>query len=88
MCFENHMFYAWYDKHVFCHPPPPRKALYLYITTHALNELFSKRKLNARSGKHMFYKTHILRTFLDDRKTCMNERTLNMRYSIHAFTMC
>ena len=30
---------------------------------------------NARSSKRMFY------------KTCDNERTLNMRYSIYTFTM-
>ena len=32
-------------------------------------------------------KTPILRTSLNARKTCVNERTLNIRYSIHAFTM-
>ena len=34
-----------------------------------------------------FYKTPVLRTLLDVRKTCVNERTLNMRYSIYTFTM-
>ena len=42
---------------------------------------------NARSGKRMYYKTPVLRTLLDVRKTCVNERTLNMRYSIYTFTM-
>ena len=43
---------------------------------------------NACSGKRMFYKTPILRTLLHVRKTSVNERTLNMRYSINTFTMC
>ena len=43
--------------------------------------------LNARSGKHMFYKTPVLRTLLHICKTCVNEHTLNMRYSIYTFTM-
>ena len=50
-------------------------------------DFFSKRTFNARSGKRMFYKTPILRTLVDVRKTCVNERTLNMRYSIFTFTM-
>ena len=52
-----------------------------------LNSFFSKRTFNARSGKRMFYKTPVLRTLLDVRKTCVKERTLNMRYSIYTFTM-
>ena len=51
------------------------------------NSLFSKHTLNARSGKRMFYKTPVLRTLLYVRKSCVNERTLNMRYSIYTFTM-
>ena len=35
----------------------------------------------------MFYKTPVLRMLLDVRKTCINERTVNMRYSIYTFTM-
>ena len=35
----------------------------------------------------MFYKSPVLRTLLDVRKTCVKERTLNMRYSIYMFTM-
>ena len=51
------------------------------------NSFFWKRTFNARSGERMFYKTHVLHTLLDVRKTCINERTLNMRYSIYTFTM-
>ena len=35
----------------------------------------------------MFYKMHALRTLLDVRITGVNERTLNVRYSIFTFTM-
>ena len=35
----------------------------------------------------MFYKTPVLRTLLDLRKMCVNERKLNMRYSIYTFTI-
>ena len=35
----------------------------------------------------MVYKTPVLRTLIHLRKTCNNERTLNMRYSIYSFTM-
>ena len=42
---------------------------------------------NARSGKRMFYKTPVLRMLLHVRKTCVNERMLNMRYPIDTFTM-
>ena len=35
----------------------------------------------------MFYKTPVLPTLLDVCKTCVDERTLNMRYSIYTFTM-
>ena len=41
----------------------------------------------ARFGKPMFYKTPVLRTLLDERKRCVNERTFNMRYSIYTFNM-
>ena len=51
------------------------------------NPFFSKRTFNTRSGKRMFYKMPVLRTLLDVRKKCVNERTLNMRYSIYTFTM-
>ena len=37
--------------------------------------------------KRMFYKTPVLRMLLHVHKTCVNERTLNMRYSIYTFTM-
>ena len=65
----------------------PWKALCLHITTHAIKYFFSKRTFNACSGKRMFYKTPVLRTLLDVRKTCANDRMLNMRYSIYTFTM-
>ena len=65
----------------------PWKALSLHITTHALKWFFSKRTFNARSGKRMFYETHVLGTLLHVRKTCVNERTLNMCDSIYMFTM-
>ena len=48
---------------------------------------FLKTYVNARSEKSMCYKTSVLRTLLDLCKTCVNERTLNMRYSIYTFTM-
>ena len=35
----------------------------------------------------MVYKTRVLRTLIHVRKMCVNERTLNMRYSIYTFTM-
>ena len=35
---------------------------------------FSERTFNARSGKRMFYETHVLRRSLHVRKTCVNER--------------
>ena len=38
-----------------------------------------KRTFNARSDKRMSYKTPVLHTLLDVRKTCVNKRTLNMR---------
>ena len=77
MRFEKHAFNACYEK-----------ALCLHITTHALKYFFfSKRTFNARSGKRMFYETHVLRTLLHVRRTCVNERTLSMRYSIYMFTM-
>ena len=63
------------------------KALCLHITTHALKYFFSKCTFNARSGKRMFNKTPVLRTLLDVRKTCVNERMLNTRYSIYMLTM-
>ena len=59
----------------------PWNALCLHITTHALEKFFSKRTFNARSGKRMFNKTPVLCTLLDLRKTCVNERVLNMRGS-------
>ena len=65
----------------------PWKALCLHITTHALKKFSSKRMFNARSGKRMFYKTPVLRILLNVRKTCVNERPLNMRYSIYTLTM-
>ena len=65
----------------------PLKALCLHITTNALKSFFSKHMFNARFGNHMFYKTPVLRTLLHVRKMCVNERTLNMRYSIYRFTM-
>ena len=39
---------------------------------------------NASSGKRIFFKTPVLRALLDVHKACVNERMLNMRYSIHA----
>ena len=42
---------------------------------------------NARSSKRMFHKTPVLHTLLDERKMCVNERTLNMRYSAYMFAM-
>ena len=35
----------------------------------------------------MFYKTPVLPILLYIHKTCINERTSNMRYSIYMFTM-
>ena len=49
--------------------------------------IFSKRTFNARSGKRLFNKTHVLRTLLDVRKACVIESTLNVCYSIYMFTM-
>ena len=39
------------------------------------------------SGIRMFCKTPVLHTLLDVHKTCDNERSINMRYSIYTFTM-
>ena len=42
--------------------------------------------VNAHSGKRMLYKTPVLHTLFDVRKTGVNEHTFNMRYSIYMFT--
>ena len=65
----------------------PWKTVCLHITTHAIKLFFSKRTFNARSSKHMFYKTPILCMLLNVRKTCVNERSWNMSYSIYTFTI-
>ena len=52
--------------------------------------LFEKYAFNAWYEKHafyMFYKTHVLHTILHVRKMCVNERRLNMCYSIYMFKM-
>ena len=63
----------------------PWKALYLDMTTHALNLFFMKHTFNTRSEKRMSYKTPVLRTLLYVCEIYVNERTLNMRYSIHVY---
>ena len=88
MRFERHAFNAWVEKPscIFYHP---LKSLMLtYYNLFIKIVFFSKRTFNGRSGKRNFDKTLILRTLLDVRKTCVNERTLNMRYSIYTFTIC
>ena len=84
MRFYKHAFNAWVEKPVFYHLFKSRM-----ITNYNLGIkiVFSKRTFNARSGKRMFYKTPVLRMLLDVCKTCVNERTFNMRYSIYTFTM-
>ena len=77
-------FNAWYEKHAFYHP---LKSLMLTYYNPYIKIGFLKRTFFARSGKRMFNKTHVLRMLLHVRKTCVNERTLNMRYSIYMFTM-
>ena len=85
MRFEKHAFNAWVDKPAFYHP---LKSLMLtYYNPCIKIVFFSKRMFKARSGKRMFYETPVLRTLLDVRKTCANERTLNIRYLIYTFTM-
>ena len=84
MRFEKHAFNTWYEKHEFYHP---MKSLMLTYYIPCIKIVFLKHTLNARSGKRMFYKTPILRTLLHVRKTCINERTFNMHYSIYTFTM-
>ena len=83
MRFEKHAFNARVEKPAFY---LEKRYAYILQPMH-LNGFFSTRTLNAHSGKRMFYKTPVLRTLLDVRKTCVNERTLNMRYSIYMFTM-
>ena len=85
MCFERRTFNAWNEKHSFYHPS---KSLILthYNPYIKIKLVISKRMFNSRSGKHMFYKTSVFRTLLDLRKTCVNERTLNIHFSIGAFT--
>ena len=84
MHFEKHAFNAWYEKHAFYHP---LSSLMLTYYNPCIKWFLSKRTFNARSGKRMFYKMHVLRTLLDVRitRTCVNERTLNVRYSIYTF---
>ena len=84
MRFEKHAFNAWYEKHAFYHP---LKSLMLTYNNQCIKQFFSKLTFNARSGKRMFYKTPVLHMLLDVRKTCVNKRTSNMRYSIYRFTM-
>ena len=84
MRFEKYALNAWYEKRAFYHP---LKSLMLTNYNPRIEIVFSsKRTFNARSGKRMFYKLHVSYTLLDVRKTCVNERTLNMCYSIYTFT--
>ena len=71
-------------KQAFYHRLKSFKLIYysLYIEL-----IFSKLKLNAHSVKRMSYKTLVLRTLLDVRKTYDNERTLNTRNSMNTFIM-
>ena len=84
MRFEKHAFNALVEKPAFNHP---LKSFMLTYYNPCIKIVFLERTFNARSGKRMFYKTPVLRTLLDVRNTCVNERTLNMRYSIYTFTM-
>ena len=83
MRFEKHAFHAWCEKH----------ALYISLKSLMLTYynpcikivFFSKRTFNACSSKCMFYKTPVLRTFLDIRKTCVNEHTFKVAYNSGMF---
>ena len=85
MRFKKHAFNAWVEKPAFYHT---LKSLMLTYYNPCIKIVFLERTSKARSGKCMFYKMPIIRTLLDVRKTCINARTLNMRYSIYTFTMC
>ena len=84
MRFEKHVFNAWVEKPAFYHP---LKSLMLTYNNPCIKIVFSKHMFYACSVKRMFYKTPVLHTLLVIRKTCVNERTLIMHYSIYTFTM-